>query len=422
MSAIQSLQALEILDSRGRPTVKCWCTLASGAVGAASVPSGASTGSAEALELRDGDPARYRGLGCRKAVSHIEGEIQEALRGKAFPDQAALDAALIALDDTPNKARLGANAILAVSLAFARACAAEQNRPLYAVFAEMTGTTPSHLPRPMINLFSGGKHAGGQVAIQDIQVMPLRAETPDALLAVVYDVFQAAADLLQERFGMRLLRADEGGLAPTVDGSEALLELAMEAMERAGYAPGVDVALTLDVAATHFYTGSGYDLDGQTLTSSEMIERLSTWLDRFAIASLEDGLAENDWAGWALLSQEAHGRALVLGDDHLCTNPERIRRAIEERTANALLLKVNQIGTLTEAAEANQLARQAGWRVVVSARSGETEDDWLADLAYGWGGDHLKVGAITQSERLAKYNRLLEIARHTGATFAPFSV
>jgi len=425
MPIIRTLRALEILDSRGRPTVKCWCTLsggATGATGATSVPSGASTGAAEAHELRDGDPARYAGLGCRKAVAHIEGEIQAALHGRAFPDQAALDHALIALDGTPNKARLGANAILAVSLAFARACAAEQKRPLYAVFADIAQTTPAHLPRPMINLFSGGKHAGGQVAIQDVQVMPLAAHTLDELLAMTAAIFQTAANLIAERFRLRLLRADEGGLAPAVNGSEELLALAVEAIKRAGVAPGADVALTLDVAASHFFSGGAYDLDGKTLTSAAMAETLSGWLERFPIVSLEDGMAEDDWAGWRALREKVDGRALVLGDDHLCTNPARIKRAIAEGTANALLLKVNQIGTLTEATEANRLAREAGWRVVVSARSGDTEDDWLADLAFGWAADHIKVGSITQSERLAKYNRLLEIAHETGASFAPFIV
>jgi enolase len=421
MSVINSLRALEILDSRGRPTVKCWCILQGGAVGAVSVPSGASTGAAEALELRDGDPARYRGLGCRKAVAHIEGEIQAALRGRNFADQAALDDALIALDGTPNKARLGANALLAVSVAFARARSVAENRPLYRVFADSVGAPLATLPRPMINLFSGGKHAGGQVAIQDVQIMPLRAETPDELLAVTVEVFQTAADLIKRRFGMRLLTADEGGLAPEVNGSQALLDLAVEAITAAGFTPGVDVALTLDVAASHFHTADGgYDLDGQALTTAELVGALTRWLEHYPIASLEDGLAEDDWAGWRLLREQAAGRALILGDDHLCTNPARIRRAAQAGTADALLLKVNQIGTLTEAAEANRLAREAGWKVVVSARSGETEDDWLADLAFGWQGDHLKVGAITQSERLAKYNRLLDIARDTGATFAPF--
>lgn len=423
MPTIDSLRALEILDSRGRPTIKCWCALRGGAVGAVSVPSGASTGAAEAHELRDGDPARYAGLGCRKAVAHIEGEIQAALRERDLPDQAALDHALIALDGTPSKGRLGANAILAVSLAFARACAAEQKRPLYAMFADIAQTTPAHLPRPMINLFSGGKHAGGQVAIQDVQVMPLRAEAPDELLAITAEVFQAAAELIKRRFGMRLLTADEGGLAPEVNGSEALLDLAVEAIAATGHTAGADVALTLDVAASHFHAGGGrYDLDGRMLNSGALVDTLAGWLKRFPIVSLEDGMAEDDWAGWRALREKVGGRALVLGDDHLCTNPARIKRAIAEGTANALLLKVNQIGTLSEAAEANRLAREAGWRVVVSARSGETEDDWLADLAFGWAADHIKVGAITQSERLAKYNRLLEIARETRAVFAPFIV
>lgn len=414
MPVIDRLTALEILDSRGRPTVKCTCVLKSGAVGAASVPSGASTGAAEALELRDGDPKRYRGLGCLKAVANVNGTLNDALRGVAFNTQAELDQAMLELDGTANKSRLGANAILAVSLAFARACAAERQLPLYAYFASLMGQPPAALPRPMINLFSGGKHAGGQVAIQDIQVMPVRAATIAEPLAVTYDVYQAAADLIYRRYGMRNLTADEGGLAPDLPDSATMLELAVEAIALAGYAPGAEVALTVDVAATHFYHGGVYHLGGDTLDSAGMAARLCDWLARYPIASIEDGLAENDWEGWAAFRQQTQGRALILGDDHLCTNPVRISRSIEMGSADALLLKVNQIGTLTEAARACELARGAGWRVVVSARSGETEDDWLADLAVGWNGDHIKVGAITQSERLAKYNRLLEIEQETG--------
>jgi enolase len=414
MPTIERLTALEILDSRGRPTVQCTCELAGGVAGTASVPSGASTGSAEALELRDGDPKRYRGLGCRKAVANVEGVLNDALRGRPFIGQGELDREMIDLDGTPNKASLGANAILAVSLAFARACAAQAGIPLYEYFAQFMGTTPAALPRPMINLFSGGKHAGGQVAIQDIQVMPLKATTIDQLLSVTYDVFQAAADLIQRRYGMRLLTADEGGLAPTVKNSEALIETAIESIQAAGYMPGIDVALTLDVAATHFYASGVYNLDGEQLDSANMVDRLAGWLARYPIVSLEDGLAENDGAGWAALRAQVGSEALVLGDDYLCTNPSRIHNAIQSNTANALLLKVNQIGTLSEAADACHLARSAGWRVVASARSGETEDDWLADLAVGWNADHLKVGSITQSERLAKYNRLLAIEKMTG--------
>lgn len=420
MAIIQSLDALEILDSRGRPTVRATCGLASGANGTASVPSGASTGRAEALELRDGDPSRYRGLGCRKAVGHVRGEIATALRGVELSDQLALDSALVALDGTPNKARLGANAILAVSLAFARAQAAEAGIPLYQHFAAIhtPGRRANSLPRPTINLFSGGKHAGGQVPIQDVLVVPVAAQTADEAMAMTFAVYQAAAELCLEKYGMRALTADEGGLAPPFADGEGMLDDAVAAIERAGFAPGAEVALAIDVASSHFFREGRYHLGGEPLDSPGMIRYLSGWLRRYPIVSLEDGLSEEDWAHWPELRRMAGGRALVLGDDFLCTNPARIRRAIDAGAADALLLKVNQIGTLSEAAEACRLAQAAGWHVTVSARSGETEDDWLADLAVGWGGGHLKVGSITQSERLAKYNRLLAIEAESGLSMA----
>jgi len=415
MTRITSLTALEILDSRGRPTVQATCRLASGAVGTASAPSGASTGAAEAHELRDGDPLRYRGLGCRNAVANITGEIADLLIGMEISDHQLLDQAMLTLDGSPQKSRLGANAILAVSLAFARACAREQNETLYAYFTRFLATPlPPTLPRPTINLFSGGKHAGGQAPIQDVLVVPAAARTVDEALATTVAVFQAAADLCQEKYAMRLLTADEGGLAPPFTNAEAMLADAVAAIERAGFRPGHDVCLAVDVASSHFYADGYYHLDGQPRTSMEMIEQLATWIDRYPIVSVEDGLAEEDWSHWPLLRQRIGDRVLVLGDDFLCTNPERIRRAIDADAATALLLKVNQIGTLTEAAEAYQLARAAGWLVTISARSGETEDHWLADLAVGWRGDQLKVGSITQSERLAKYNRLLAIEAETG--------
>lgn len=411
LHTIISLSALEILDSRGRPTVRATCALASGARGTASVPSGASTGQAEALELRDGDPARYRGLGCRRAVANVRGEIAAALRGRAFATQAELDQALIALDGTPNKSRLGANAVLAVSLAFARACAAAEGRPLFRHFAEMSGGAPGPiaLPAPTINLFSGGKHAGGQAPLQDILVAPVAARSMDEALAMTYAVYQAAADLCKAKYGMRALTADEGGLAPPFAYPEAMLEDAIAAIEAAGYTPGRDVALAVDAASSHFCIAGLYHLGDAMLDGAGMIEQLARWVERYPILSVEDGLAEDDWAHWPVLRARLAGRALTLGDDFLCTNPARIQRAIDAGAADALLLKVNQIGTLTEAAHALQLARGAGWKVVISARSGETEDDWLADLAVGWGGDTIKIGSITQSERLAKYNRLLEI-------------
>jgi enolase len=414
MPTIERLTAAEILDSRGRPTVSATCVLAGGAAASASVPSGASTGAAEALELRDRDPQRYGGLGCRKAVAHVSGEIHGALAGRSFADQAELDRALVELDGTPNKSRLGANAILAVSLAFARACAQEGGVPLYRYFANMLGHVPDSLPRLTINLFSGGQHAGRQVAIQDVLMVPARPTTIDESLAMAYDVYQAAAALILKRYSMRLLTADEGGLAPKCDSTEELIEMAVVAIKSAGYRPGSDVMLAVDVAASDFFANGQYHLDGATLDSAAMIARLVRWVERYPIVSVEDGLAEDDWEWWPTLRLALEKRALVLGDDLLCTNPPRIRRAIEARACNALLLKPNQIGTLTEAAEAWRLAKDAGWQVTISVRSGETEDNWAADLAVGWRADQFKPGSITQSERLAKYNRLLAIETETG--------
>jgi enolase len=302
-----------------------------------------------------------------------------------------------------------------VSLAFARAVAQEHDVPLYRHFATMLGdrVVPTTLPRLTVNLFSGGKHAGGQVAIQDVLVVPAAATSIDEALATTYAVYQAAADLNQRKYGTRALTADEGGLAPPFANTEAMLADAVEAIVAAGYKPGREVALAIDVASSHFYQDGRYQLDEQSLDSRQMIDHLSRWLETYPIVSLEDGLSEEDWSHWPLLQTAIGDQVLVLGDDFLCTNPDRIRRAIDRQAANALLLKVNQIGTLTEAAEACQLARAAGWRVTISARSGETEDNWLADLAVGWGGDQIKIGSITQSERLAKYNRLLVIEAET---------
>lgn len=412
MPTIKRLFGLEILDSRGRPTVKATCELTSGVIAQASVPSGASTGGAEAVELRDNDPKRYAGLGCRKAVSHINQELNHALQNGTFGTQQELDEKLLQLDGTEDKSNLGANALLAVSLAFARAAAREESISLYNFFGRISNTQPQ-LPMPTINLFSGGKHAGGQVPIQDALIVPVGAQTMDKALEMTTAVYRAAAQLLADKYGMRLLTADEGGLAPPFQNTESMFADAIQSIEMAGYRPGADVALAIDVAATHFYADGQYLYDGQTLASAGMIEVIQSWLEQYPIISIEDGLAEDDWAAWPLLCDALGEAAITLGDDHLCTNPGRIRRAIDAQSANALLLKVNQIGTLTEAAEALRLARSAGWKVVVSARSGETEDDWLADLAVGWAGDYIKIGSITQSERLAKYNRLLEIEATT---------
>jgi enolase len=409
MPKIEQLSGREILDSRGRPTVLATCVLEGGIGASVSVPSGASTGSAEAFELRDGDPKRYQGLGCRRAAANIGGVLQEALAGRIFRDQAELDRTMIALDGTATKSRIGANAILAVSVSFARAYARERGIPLYQHFADTLGASVNRLPRLTVNLFSGGKHAGQQVSVQDVLIIPMSARTIDEVLVSAFDVYQAAADLILRKYGMRLLTADEGGLAPPCRSAEEMLGLAVEAIEQAGYSPGKDIFLGIDVAASHFYQDHRYHKDGEVLDSAGMIQTIARWLDQYPILSVEDGLAEDDWENWPKLRRAIGGRALTLGDDLLCTNPVRIRRAVETHACDALLLKVNQIGTLTEALEAYRQARAAGWSVTLSVRSGETEDNWAADLAVGWRADQFKNGSIRQSERLAKYNRLLEI-------------
>lgn len=419
MSKVEALSAQEVLDSRGRPTVAATCRLSAGACAAASVPSGASTGRAESRELRDGDPKRYRGLGCRKAVRNVNEVIAPAVAGRSFASQADFDQALIDLDGTPDKSRLGSNAVLAASIAYARAAAQERGVPLYIYLASLTGGEGQRLPRLTINLFSGGKHAGGQVAIQDVLMVPVSAASVDQSLAVAYDVYQTAAGLVEQRYGMRLLTADEGGLAPPFASVEAMIQTALEAIELAGYRAGPDVALAIDIAASHFYQDGFYRLDGQALSSGDIINRAAAWVERYPIVSVEDGLAEDDWNYWPRLCAAIGNKALVMGDDFLCTNPARIRRAIDVGACNTLLLKVNQIGTLSEALTALQTARAAGWQITASARSGETEDHWLADLAVGWSADQIKVGSITQSERLAKYNRLLAIERETSWPLAP---
>jgi enolase len=409
MPKIEKLWGREVLDSRGKPTVLAVCTLDGGVSASASVPSGASTGTAEAFELRDGDARRYNGEGCRRAAANIGHELCLELAGRAFADQAELDLRMIALDGTVNKSRLGANAILAVSVAFARAQALSRRVPLYQHFAEMLGSPIHALPRLTINLFSGGKHAGQQVSIQDVLIIPMSAQTVDEALATTSDVYRVAAGLVFKKYGMRLLTADEGGLAPPFKTVEEMFSLAVESIERAGYKPGKDIFLGVDVASTHFYKGNRYELDSSILDSDAMIKTIAGWLDRFPVVSVEDGLSEDDWNHWPELCRANAGKALTLGDDLLCTNPDRIRRAVEAGACDALLLKVNQIGTLTEALAAYGQARSAGWSVTLSVRSGETEDNWAADLAVGWQADQFKNGSVRQSERLAKYNRLLEI-------------
>jgi enolase len=409
MITVTHLHAFEILDSRGRPTVAATIRLADGNAATVSVPSGASTGKAEAKELRD-NLKPYRGLGCRRAVENICGPIAKAITGREFASQEEVDLTLNELDGTPDKSRLGANAILATSLAFARVSAAHQGIELYQYFNHLVPESVTRLPRLSVNLFSGGKHAFGQVAIQDVLVVPAAGWSVGESLAMIYDIYQTAAEIVFKQYNARALTADEGGLAPPFRTSIEMLERAAESIEAAGYGLGKEISLAIDVAASHFVQEDGnYRIDQRTLSAREMIDLLSDWKNQFPLTSVEDGLGEEDWEHWPILRERLGEETLTLADDLTCTNPARIRQAIESGAANALLLKVNQIGTVTEAKNAYRLAKQAGWKIAISARSGETEDNWLADLAIGWAGDFIKVGSITQSDRLAKYNRLLMV-------------
>ncbi|MCZ6626590.1 MAG: phosphopyruvate hydratase [SAR324 cluster bacterium] len=419
---IASLDALEVLDSRGHPTVQAMVTLADGTVGRAAVPSGASTGAHEALELRDGDTARYGGRGVLRAVEHVRTILAGALNGADAADQEALDRLLIEADGTPGKTKLGANALLAVSMACAVAAARASGLPLFRYFNSLSAVcAPPMMPLPMINLLSGGKHAGGQVDFQDFLIIPRGAESIGRALEMTHAVYYAALDILTAEHGYQPLVADEGGLAPRLESNEAMLELCVRAIERAGLRPMEDVAIALDVAASHFEEDGRYRLalEAAELSPPEMIERLAGLRARYPVLSIEDGLGEEDWAHWPRLSERLGESCQVLGDDLLVTNTARIGRAIECGAANSVLIKVNQIGTLSEALAAIRLARTAGWSTVVSARSGETEDSWLADLAVGSGAGQIKIGSITRSERLAKYNRMLAIAhKHPELHFA----
>lgn len=403
---------MEILDSRGKPTVQCTCLLSDGSAGTCSVPSGASTGRYEAVELRDGDESRFRGLGCQQAVANVSGEILDSLLGRELSGQKDLDQRLVDLDGTSNLGRLGANSVLAVSLAFASASATKQDLPLHSYFKSLYSADivdPLTMPLPTINLFSGGAHAGGQVAIQDVLLVPMPSSDLPTQLEAMAEVYLVAVDYIASKYGMRNLTADEGGLAPPFPSSNAMLDGAMECAQEAGLEPGVDFALAVDAAASQFYKEGRYAIDGATLEADQLITLYEEWTSSYPLYSLEDGLAEDDWSGWHRMYARLAKKTIVIGDDLLCTNKGRIEKAIDLQAADALLLKVNQIGTLTLALEALKVARKAGWHIVVSARSGETEDSWLADLAVGWSGQNIKIGSIRQSERLAKYNRLLEI-------------
>jgi enolase len=412
--SIRAVQGFEVLDSRGRPTVACRVELADGAVGVARVPSGASTGSHEARELRDGE-ARFTGLGVRRAVANLDGEIAPALAGLDARDQAQVDARLVDLDGQADLSRLGANAILAASVATALAAAASERVPLYRLLHD----GPPFLPLPMVNVLSGGAHAGGAVDFQDFLVVPVGAESFSQAIEWCAAVRRAAADV---GVGHPVaLVADEGGLGLALESNRAALELLQRAAETAGLEPGSDVAFAVDLASTQLVEGGLYHLagEGRTLTARELVDELAGWAEEFAIVSIEDPLAEDDWEGWAYASRLLGGRLQLLGDDLFVTDHERLARGVREGIANAVLVKPNQCGTLSRAAAVCAQAREAGYATVVSARSGETEDAWLADLAVGWRAGQLKVGSTTRSERTAKWNRLLELeALEPTATFA----
>lgn len=413
MARIGLIHAREVLDSRGNPTVEVEVVLEDGARGRAIVPSGASTGKAEALELRDGDRRRYLGRGVREAVANVEGEIALAIRGREASDQARVDELLISLDKT--KKRLGANAILGTSLAVARAAAASARLPLYRYLG---GDSAAELPVPMVNILSGGLHGGGNLDFQDFQVIPLRATRYHEALEDAVAIYRAMKNVLQARGALTAGVADEGGYAPHLASNEAGFEVMVEAFERAGFKPGGDAAIAVDVAASHFLDGGRYCLTAEDaeLKSAEMVDRLAAWADRYPILSIEDGLGEEDWSGWKTLTERLGARCQLLGDDLFVTRAARLERGIQSGAANAVLVKMNQVGTVTETLEVVRLAKRHGYRTVVSARSGETEDDSLADLAVATGASQIKIGAITRSERLAKYNRLLRIEEQLGAS------
>jgi enolase len=417
MPSIVRASAREILDSRGRPTVEAEVYLDRGQVGRASVPSGASTGAAEAHELRDGDPARYDGLGVLRPVKHVIETVSPAIAGLNPADQETLDQRLIALDGTPNKSRLGANALLAVSLAAARAAAASLDLPLYQHLSDLLGGGSPRMPLPMVNMISGAKHAGGNLDIQDVLILPVGAPSYAVGLEWIVRVYRRLGKLLAAAGYEGYLVGDEGGYGPRLRSNREALECVVRAIEAAGLAPGREVALALDIAATHFFHAGGYRLardEDRELTSSQLVDRLEAWTREFPIVSIEDGLAENDWTGWRELTERLGARVALVGDDLFATNAERLLHGVTQGVANAVLIKVNQIGTLTETLRTVRLAKKHGYRCVVSARSGETEDDFLADLAVGVAGEQIKVGSVARSERLAKYNRLLRIAEELG--------
>jgi len=420
---IATVHGREILDSRGNPTVEVDVTLDGGVVGRAAVPSGASTGVREALELRDGDKTRYLGKGVRKAVAHVNGEIASALTGQPA-DQRAIDAAMIALDGTPTKGRLGANALLGVSMAVARASALAAGVPLYThlarLYEKQPGATGAILPAPMMNILNGGAHADSSVDVQEFMVMPLGAASFADALRIGAEIFHALRGILKKK-GYATGVGDEGGFAPSLKSNQEALDLVLEAVAQAGYRAGENVFLALDVAASELWVEDGrryeFKKSGEkTRTADEMVALYEGWVRQYPIVSIEDGLAEGDWDGWKTLTTALGGRIQIVGDDLFVTNPEILKRGIDEQVANSILVKLNQIGTVTETLDAVALARDAGYTSVISHRSGETEDTTIADLAVGTSAGQIKTGSASRTDRVAKYNQLLRIEEALGAS------
>ncbi|CAN1494654.1 Eno Enolase [Burkholderiaceae bacterium] len=412
MSAIVDIVGREVLDSRGNPTVECDVLLESGTMGRAAVPSGASTGSREAIELRDGDPKRYLGKGVLKAVEHINTDIAEAVLGLDASEQAFLDKTLIDLDGTDNKGRLGANAMLAVSMAVARAAAEEAGLPLYRYFGGMGGM---QMPVPMMNVINGGAHANNNLDLQEFMIIPVGAPSFREALRYGAEVFHALKKIMHDK-GMSVAVGDEGGFAPNVDSHEAAIQMILQAIENAGYTAGEQIALGLDCAASEFYKDGLYHLSGEglQLTSAQWTDMMATWVDKYPIISIEDGMSEGDWDGWKILTDRLGKKVQLVGDDLFVTNTKILQEGIDKGVANSILIKINQIGTLTETFAAIEMAKRAGYTAVISHRSGETEDTTIADIAVGTNAGQIKTGSLSRSDRLAKYNQLLRIEEDLG--------
>ncbi len=412
MSAIVDIVGREILDSRGNPTVECDVLLESGTMGRAAVPSGDSTGSREAIELRDGDKSRYLGKGVLKAVEHINTEILEAVLGLDASEQSFLDKTLIDLDGTENKSRLGANAMLAVSMAVARAAAEESGLPLYRYFGGMAAV---QLPVPMMNVINGGEHANNNLDLQELMIIPVGAPSFREALRYGAEVFHALKKILHDK-GISTAVGDEGGFAPNVPNHEAAIQMILEAIDKAGYVAGEQIALGLDCAASEFYKNGKYELSGEglSLTAQEWTDMLATWVDKYPIISIEDGMAEGDWDGWKILTDRLGKKVQIVGDDLFVTNTKILKEGIDKGIANSILIKVNQIGTLSETFAAIEMAKRAGYTAVISHRSGETEDSTISDIAVGTNAGQIKTGSLSRSDRMAKYNQLLRIEEDLG--------